>query len=166
MKRISLLALFSLLCLAQVAQADVYRCVAGRKVPVYANIACGPDAERLDLPGIPVMVRDPDEPAPARRGKSRTGAPRPVASTTADAALIEAWAKASQERLPPSLGGKPTKPATGSSRRQPIGPPIEDACSKARQTLSQAEQRAWEAGKRIAFNESRRLNDAIYEACY
>lgn len=167
MKRTSLLLCLCTLLVATAAKADVYRCTVGRKVPVYANIACGPDAVRLDLPGIPIMVRDPGAGPAPRRGKTRIESPRHVASASGnDTAQIQAWAKASRDRLPPSLGGKPPKAEPVTRPSVAKASPTEEACNDARATLSKAEQRAWESGKRLSFTESRRLNDAIFDVCY
>lgn len=167
MKRISLLLCWWALVAANAATADVYRCTVGRQVPVYANIACGPDAVRLDLPGIPIMIRDPSAAVPERRGNTRTKAPRgPATAQVGDAAQIQAWAKASRDRLPPSLNGKGATPKSPVRDRVNRTTPTEDACSGARAALTKAEESAWESGKRLSFAESRRLNDVIFDACY
>ena len=91
-----------------------------------------------------------------------------VASTPAkhaiadsDAKQIAAWARASQARLPPSLGGS-ARPQAARARTRRGPDPQTRACATARADRARRER---EDGFHLGFDERRRLLDAELAAC-
>ncbi|MBK8285963.1 MAG: hypothetical protein IPK97_14440 [Ahniella sp.] len=126
------------------AAVELYACVTAG-VQSFSDRPCGPDAKPLVLP-------DP----PTQRTKTKSGSPGN------DARQIEAWRKASANRLPPSLGGKAPSAGAGSSGKPKPSSPTsaEKACTEARAALAQAEARS-----HLDFNARRKFGDRIWAAC-
>ncbi len=88
-------------------------------------------------------------------------APANGAGADADAKQIAAWSRASQARLPPSLGGT-VRPQAARTRTQRAPDAQAYACSAARASRSRRER---EDGFHLGFDERRRLLDAELAAC-
>ena len=81
----------------------------------------------------------------------------------ADAKQIAAWSRASQARLPPSLGGSSRAQATRQRTRTRTEPdPQTRACAAARASRARRER---EDGFHLGFDQRRRLLDAELAAC-
>jgi hypothetical protein len=111
------------------------------------------------------------QPKPCERGDEAAGALAVVASPAApargrapDQAQVDAWARRSRDRLPPSLGGRAAPaavPRTPSTRR-PEPDARTDRCAKAREAREQAYARN---GLDMDFDRRRELQDAVTAAC-
>ncbi|MBK6728082.1 MAG: hypothetical protein IPG63_12615 [Xanthomonadales bacterium] len=88
-------------------------------------------------------------------------APVARAGADADAKQIAAWARASQARLPPSLGGT-ARPQAARTRTQRAPDPQAHACATARAHRTRRER---EDSFHLGFDERRRLLDAEIAAC-
>ena len=107
-----------------------------------------------------------DHGCPGARDRHEVILPAAVATakslSDADAKQIAAWEKASNARLPASLGGT-TRSGTGTvGRDRNPRRARDDACSTARAAQTKAErERSFQTG----FDERRRLSDAVLSAC-
>ena len=96
-----------------------------------------------------------------RREIAVATAPVARAGADADAKQIAAWSRASQARLPPSLGGSSRAQATRQRTRTEPDPQAR-ACSAARASRARSER---EAGRHLGFDQRRQLLDAELAAC-
>lgn len=87
--------------------------------------------------------------------------PAKHAIADSDAKQIAAWARASQARLPPSLGGS-ARPQAARARTLRGPDPQTRACATARADRARRER---EDGFHLGFDERRRLLDAELAAC-
>ncbi len=111
----------------------------------FSDRPCGPDAQPLVLPD---------------QGRTPSGGQN--SGKNSDARQIEAWERASVNRLPPSLGGKSSsnKALSGAKARPATTTPAEKECAEARAALTQAESRT-----HLDFNARRKFGDRIWAAC-
>jgi hypothetical protein len=88
--------------------------------------------------------------------------PAGTAADRAERRRIEAWDRASRERLAPSLGGREPPAGRAPPSRSPPGRGAPDACQQARQVREAAYRRD---GNRMDFDRRRALQDAVTAAC-
>lgn len=136
-----------ILCALSAAAADIHECRAAGGAIAFQDRPCKPEQQTLS-----VRAAGRAAPSAAAAAAARTERDR-----------IEAWARASRQRLAPSLGGRaaPAAPAK-SARAEPPARRNADACAQARAVREAAYRRD---GNRMGFDRRRELQDAVTAAC-
>lgn len=139
-----------ILCALSAAAADIHQCRAAGGAIAFQDRPCTPEQQTLS-------VRAAGRAAPSAAAAAAAAAAR------AERDRIEAWARASRQRLAHSLGGRaaPAAPAK-SARATPPARRDADACAQARAVREAAYRRD---GNRMGFDRRRELQDAVTAAC-
>ncbi len=138
-----------LLALASATTAsgrEVFRCRSADGSAVFQDRPCAPHTEALG--STPINAAEPagNDDRAAREEQQR----------------IAAWAKASRDRLAPSLGGRARAPSAPASPRAKAGSTAPAACESARRQRAQAYA---QDSNRMGFDRRRALDDAVTTAC-
>jgi len=145
MQRIAIVLLMSA-CAPAVSAGEVFRCRGADGSAVFQDKPCAAHSQALGSTPITAAQPATRDDRAAREERQR----------------IDAWAKASRDRLAPSLGGRTRGTSVSAPRRaqQRSAPPA--ACESARRQRAQAYA---QDSNRMGFDRRRALDDAVTLAC-
>lgn len=125
---------------------EIHQCRTAEGALVFQDWPCAPDQQTIATRPIEAAQAPPAASAAERAERRR----------------IDAWERASRERLAPSLGGRAAPPARAPASPAPRRDDPRDACRQAREAREAAYRRD---GNRMDFDRRRALQDAVTAAC-
>lgn len=133
-------------CATSAGAGEIHQCRTAAGALVFQDWPCAGDQQTVSTRPI-----DAARPAAAAQAAER-----------AERRRIEAWERASRERLAPSLGGRASTPGRAPAAPAPRRGGAPDACQQARAAREAAYRRD---GNRMDFDRRRALQDAVTAAC-